>query len=394
MTYAGVVGAGGCSRARRGLRRAPSSERRVDRTTRVRRIDVAEPSTSRPPASAAGSGDQRSGVTTASRHVRNARQPRRRVRRVERQRRRRRPSARRAARRAPASARGVPPPASPARTAYRRDRRGGRRRSARGGAPAALARASSSRVAERRLAGPTASASPRRVRGRLRREQLPCTGTPHRQLGRRRSGPPSEQPLRARRASSSGSSPSGRSGRAAAGSSAGRVDAPAAAPSCAASKRSVAYSSVDVEPAVRLAEGQREVELASVDVADARARSTLPHGAASGAAPSARAGRRTSPGTAACGSGCARAAAPRPAARTAGPGARTRRARSRAPAAAARGSVGSPDEVGAQHQRVDEEADQPLGLRPRRARRRRADDEVAPARCSGRAAPGTRRAAP
>ena len=60
-----------------------------------------------------------------------------------------------------------------------------------------------------------------------------------------------------------------------------------------------------------------------------------------------------------------RAAAPRPASRTAGPGARTRPAPSRAPAPAARGSVGSPDRSRAQHQRVDEEADQPLELAAR-----------------------------
>ena len=61
--------------------------------------------------------------------------------------------------------------------------------------------------------------------------------------------------------------------------------------------------------------------------------------------------------------GRARAAAPRPASRTARPGARRRRAPSRARAAAARANVGSPDEVGAQHQGVHEEADQPRSRR-------------------------------
>ncbi len=58
-----------------------------------------------------------------------------------------------------------------------------------------------------------------------------------------------------------------------------------------------------------------------------------------------------------------RGAAPRPASRRAGPGGRRPRASPRAPAPAARGTPGSPDRR-PQHQRVDEEADQPLDLRP------------------------------
>ena len=49
---------------------------------------------------------------------------------------------------------------------------------------------------------------------------------------------------------------------------------------------------------------------------------------------------------------------PRPAARTARPGGRARPARSAAPGPAAAGNVGVARQVGAQHQRVDEEADQ------------------------------------
>ena len=70
------------------------------------------------------------------------------------------------------------------------------------------------------------------------------------------------------------------------------------------------------------------------------------------------------------------AAAPRPASRTAGPGAR------RPPSAACRTrpsssrKLGSPERSPAHHQRVDEEADQPLQLRPGPARDRRAHRDV------------------
>ena len=53
------------------------------------------------------------------------------------------------------------------------------------------------------------------------------------------------------------------------------------------------------------------------------------------------------------------AAAPRPASRTARPGGRRRRARLPHAAPAARGTVGIARQVGAQHEGVDEEADQP-----------------------------------
>ena len=74
----------------------------------------------------------------------------------------------------------------------------------------------------------------------------------------------------------------------------------------------------------------------------------------------ARSAARTSPGTADVRLRSRPGAAPRPASRTAGPDARRRPARSRAPGASSSRNVGSPDEVRAQHQRVDEEADQPL----------------------------------
>ena len=86
--------------------------------------------------------------------------------------------------------------------------------------------------------------------------------------------------------------------------------------------------------------------------------------------------------------------APRPASRTARPGARRRPARSRAPGRAARAKAGSPDEVAAQDQGVDEEADQPLDLRPVAAGDGRAHRAGRPGRCSARAGPGSRPAAP
>ena len=64
-----------------------------------------------------------------------------------------------------------------------------------------------------------------------------------------------------------------------------------------------------------------------------------------------------------CGTGRARGAAPRPASRTAGPGGRRRRARLARTRSSSSRKRRSPAEVGAQHQRVDEEADQPLDLR-------------------------------
>ena len=68
------------------------------------------------------------------------------------------------------------------------------------------------------------------------------------------------------------------------------------------------------------------------------------------------------------------------------PGARRRRAPSRAPGRAARGTSGSPDEVDAQRQRVEEDADQPLQLRRGRGRRPASRRSRPPGRSSGRAA--------
>ena len=65
-----------------------------------------------------------------------------------------------------------------------------------------------------------------------------------------------------------------------------------------------------------------------------------------------------------------------------------RRARPRARGRSSSRKLGSPDEVGAQHQRVDEEADQPLDLGAGAVGDRRADDDVVLAACSGGAAPG------
>ena len=87
------------------------------------------------------------------------------------------------------------------------------------------------------------------------------------------------------------------------------------------------------------------------------------------------------------------APAPPPAARTAAPGGRRRRAPPRARGRAAPGSVGSPDRSAAQHQRVDEEADQPLHLARACGRRWACPPPRRPAPRSAPAAPARRRAA-
>ena len=78
-----------------------------------------------------------------------------------------------------------------------------------------------------------------------------------------------------------------------------------------------------------------------------------------------------------------RVRAPRPASRRAGPGACRPPAPSRARAPAARESVGSPDRSDAQHQRVDEEPDQPLHLGAAAPGDRRADRDVRLAAVAG-----------
>ena len=60
------------------------------------------------------------------------------------------------------------------------------------------------------------------------------------------------------------------------------------------------------------------------------------------------------------------------------------------PAPSSVANDGSPSRSRAQHQRVDEEADEPLGLRPRAVGHRRADEQVLLPRVARRAAPGTR----
>ena len=118
------------------------------------------------------------------------------------------------------------------------------------------------------------------------------------------------------------------------------------------------------EPVAVLDEEEGEVELGGAAGRPGRRPAARGRGRAPPLRRAGRSGARTSPGRAGCGQARAPAAAPRPAARTAGPGARRRRAPSRAPGRAARAKPGSPDEVGAQHQGVDEEADQPLDLAP------------------------------
>ena len=99
------------------------------------------------------------------------------------------------------------------------------------------------------------------------------------------------------------------------------------------------------------------------------------------------------PGTAACGWCPAPAAARRPAARTARPGGRRRPARCPAPRPRKSANDAPAVHGGAQHQGVDEEADQPLQLGPLAAGRRRCRPRCRPARTTGRAAPGRRRPA-
>ena len=130
------------------------------------------------------------------------------------------------------------------------------------------------------------------------------------------------------------------------------------------------------------AQRQRQVELAPC------AASTRQRLAASGpAARSASAGRvlqgehHLEEGRAA--QVALRAAAPRPASRRAGPGARRRPASSRAPAPSSSRKVGSPDRSRAQHQRVDEEADQALGSARVRPAMGEPTHDVVLAGCSG-----------
>ncbi len=130
----------------------------------------------------------------------------------------------------------------------------------------------------------------------------------------------------------------------------------------AASNRSVAYSTVAEEPAVRALRGQREIELRQpcpriahrpqAQILDLQASRRE------------RSGGRASPGTGARGRGSAPEPAPRPAFRTARPGADRRRGRSRAPGRAARGRSGSPRRSPRRTSGVDEEPDQPLDLHP------------------------------
>ena len=88
------------------------------------------------------------------------------------------------------------------------------------------------------------------------------------------------------------------------------------------------------------------------------------------------------------------AAAPRPAVSKGSVLVRVgRRAPSRARARAARGTSDRPHRSRAQHQRVDEEADERLDLRCGCGRRSACRPRCRPARCSGAAAPGTPRAA-